>query len=333
MTPGLVDSVHETITRHRMLDHGDCVLCALSGGIDSTCLLHVLIEIRKKLDLKLYAAHLDHGLRPEAAAEASFVKDLCSELDIPLRTAAVDPALYGEPEGSSIQERARAARLAFLDKAARETGAAKIATGHNRNDQAETVLINLLRGSGPTGLGGMKPAGSGNIIRPLIDIQREGIEQFMTVREFAFIEDPSNRSTKYLRNRIRLELMPALTDVYNPRIVETLTRLASIMREEDTFMDVLADAALKDSLVESGPGTITLEREALSLLEPALLGRTIRKAIESVKGDRRGISWTHVRAIVDLVESTESGRSIDLPGDLRATGEYGRVTLGREMGG
>jgi len=269
---------------HGMLTAGDGVVVAVSGGVDSMVLLHVLAALRTPLALRLHAAHLDHGLRgPEAARDAEAVAAWASRLEVALTCERAGPL---DRRGGSLQRAARAARYAFLERVADRWGAQRIAVGHSQDDVAETVLLNLLRGAGLRGLAGIPPV-RGRVIRPLIDVPREAILAYARAQGVPWVEDPSNRTPAYRRNRIRMDLLPALAREYNPRMREVLARTAAILRAEDETLDALARGELRRLVRHRPGGEAGLAGPDLALLGPALCRRVLRAAVESLPGRPR----------------------------------------------
>ncbi|MCX5906677.1 MAG: tRNA lysidine(34) synthetase TilS, partial [Deltaproteobacteria bacterium] len=233
MTP-LIRNIRKTIQRFDMLQPGDRVVIGVSGGADSMTLLHILWELRSEYHLSLVVAHLDHGLRPEAAEDRSFVKKAASGLGVPFFSRKVDVGARCKEEHLNLQEAAREARYQFLAEIARDQKASRIALGHTADDQAESIIMRFLRGSGSRGLSGIPPVREGVIIRPLIETWRSEIESFLRERKFSYRIDASNQSTHFLRNRVRHELLPVLQE-YNPRVRQTLVQMAEIFRAEESF--------------------------------------------------------------------------------------------------
>ncbi len=216
----IVKKVENTITGYRMLERGDRVIVAVSGGADSVCLLDILFTLKEILGIELVVAHFDHGLRPdEDEYETDFVKSLAESFDCNFTTKKTARSLT--PGSASLEEKARDIRYRFLNEVKAQFSAQKIATGHNLNDQAETVLMRLLRGSGSSGLSGIPPVRDTHIIRPLIEVTRNEIESYLSSKGLRHITDSSNFETKHLRNEIRLNLLPQL-EKYQPKIVEIL---------------------------------------------------------------------------------------------------------------
>jgi tRNA(Ile)-lysidine synthase len=222
----MLSSVLHTVRAHGLLGPGDRVLVAVSGGPDSMALLHALWELRARLDIALEVATVDHGLRPAARAEAELVSERAAALELPFRLLRVDVA--GARRGGSLQEAARVARLRALADLAAERGARRVALGHQADDQAETVLFRIVRGTGLAGLRGI-PYARAPFVRPLLDVPRAQILRYLRRRSIPFVEDPSNADPRFARARVRHRLIPLLAEE-NPRVREALIGLAAAAR-------------------------------------------------------------------------------------------------------
>ena len=299
--------------RWALLSPGDTVLAAVSGGPDSLCLLHLLWTQTEARKLgRVEAAHLDHGLRgDESAAEAAWVAEWCRERGIACYVGAVDVAALARKTGRSKQHAAREARYAFLSETAEKAGADKIATGHTQDDQAETVLANILRGTGTDGLRGI-PEQRGMIVRPLLDVSRREVEAYCAAHGLTPRQDPSNLSSEhYTRNRIRLELLPQLRREYNSRIDEALLRLAAVAGRDSDYLASQARSALADAVRSERKGRLELDRAALAALHPALLRYVLRHAIETVRHTSEGISHDYLELVSQAIV-THSPRNFAL---------------------
>ena len=275
---------------------GDHVLVAVSGGPDSLSLLHALWSEREARGLTaVEAAHLNHGLRgSESAAEAAWVSAWCEERGIPCHVGLADVATLARGSKRSKQEAARAARYAFLATVAARIGATKIATGHTRDDQVETVLMNILRGTGLDGLRGI-PARRGRFVRPLLDVSRAEIEDYCAAHGLEPRRDPSNLSADaYTRNRVRLELLPLLVRDYSPAVAGSLLRLSDIAGRDLDYLQTQADAALAEATRAHDVFRLVLDRAALAELHPALLRHVLRRGIVSLRGTGEGVTYEHV---------------------------------------
>ncbi|MBM3285343.1 MAG: tRNA lysidine(34) synthetase TilS [Candidatus Aminicenantes bacterium] len=317
-----LDKVQKTIEKHRLLEKGDKVLIACSGGPDSTALLAVLLELRELYSLRLALAHFNHMLRRSADADERFVLKAAREHALPLYLKRENIRVYACQHGLNIEEAGRERRYAFLRATAARTGATKIATGHTMTDQAETLLLRLLRGSGPRGLAGIAPLVDGLVIRPLLGIERREVEAYLKARRLSFRTDESNFDRRYLRNRIRLELIPLLEKRFEPRAVRQLSRLADILRDEEDFLETIAKAEATKA-VRTEKGRVFLDVRALASLPPALARRVVRIFLARVKGDLRRIGYGDVESVRLLGENREAR----LPGGPALRREKERVFL------
>ena len=287
---------------------GARVLCAVSGGADSMCLLALL---RETGDYDLGAAHFEHGIRGgESLRDCAFVEGFCRERGVPCFVAHADVPARAREMGLGVEEAARTLRYAFLDEVADREGYDWIATAHNADDNAETVLFHLARGTGPKGLCGIPPR-RGRIIRPLLQLSRAEIEDYLAASGTPHVEDSTNESERYSRNRIRHAVMPVLREI-NPAFSEAAARTGRLLRRDEDCLDALAEAFVKERFDgESLPAAELLG------LHPAVSSRVVRKLLE------REAEEKHVEAVLALCRGTER-RSLDLPG-ARVRCERGRV--------
>ena len=279
------------------------VLCAVSGGRDSMVMLHLLSALAERGDFRVAAAHFNHRLRPTADRDEAFVRDWCRERNIPLTCGAGDVRDFAAREGLGLEDAARKLRYAFLETAARDMGAARIATAHHRDDNAETVLLHLLRGTGLQGLGGIAPV-RGNIIRPLLEISRAEIDGYVARNDLPYVEDESNLDTRFTRNRLRLEVLPLLEEMA-PGAAGRIAAAAELLREEDAHLR--AEAA---SLVpEAADGAVTLPVPVLNRQD-----RPIQRRLVRTMGQKLGVELTKPQT--EAVLSLRNGGCLDLPQGL-----------------
>jgi tRNA(Ile)-lysidine synthase len=298
----LLDSLHWTIETYELIAPGDSVLVATSGGPDSLALLHALHSCREDWGLAdIQAAHLDHGLRgEESAAEAQFVADWCQERQIACTVGLAD--IKTEQRGS-IQEAARAARYAFLETTAAKVGANKIAMGHTQDDQVETVLLNILRGTGLDGLRGI-PRQRQVFIRPLRDMPRTAVEEYCAHENLAPRRDPSNADpSHYTRNRVRLELLPLLERDYHPAVREALLRLSETATRDADYLHMQAADALKQLMMAQSETQMVLDAHRLRTLHPSLLRSILRQALTELRGTALGVIHDHLELICEALDS------------------------------
>lgn len=316
----IVRSAGSTLNRYHLVSEGDRVLIGLSGGVDSVVLLHVMMQLCPNWGGRVGAAHLNHGLRGSAADDdARFAAGVASQLGIPFYMGRADVNAAARERGLSIEEASRQARYTFLSETATREGYQKIAVAHHADDNAETVLLHLLRGGGLSGLSGMSPLREDGVIRPLIRVRRKQIEAFAAVRGLAFCEDETNRDCRWLRNRIRHQLMPLLAADFNPSIVASLNRMAAVIDGDNDCLSRQVAALVRDEMTRDGNHRAVFHRHALSAHHPALVRRLLREGIAAVKGDLRGVGGSHIEALMDLLAKTDTRlRHIDLPGQVRA---------------
>jgi tRNA(Ile)-lysidine synthase len=325
----LIAQVVKTIKRHSMLQEGDIVLIGLSGGPDSVCLSVILDEVRDNFNLSLHALYADHGLRPEESRdEETFCKGFCDEHRIDFHTERLGVKTYAEEKRINIHEAARGLRYGAFERTALKINAARIAVAHNADDQAETVIMRLIRGAGRRGLSGI-PYMRGNIIRPLLDIRREDIERFLSEKRIKFITDSSNLKTEYLRNRLRLEVIPALK-MNNPSVIESMNRTADILREEERYLEMVTNKAMTRLVTRKKDESIELFLMPLMNIDMAILRRVLKRALGEIGADR-GIELTHIDDIISLIMDNKSGDMISLPKNIRAVKSYSTLLLTKEV--
>ena len=314
-----------------MLSCGDKVLIAVSGGGDSVALLYSLLELKEDFSLTLYVAHINHNLRgTESQRDADFVQNLCRDLGIQLFNYSADVKAEVKKHGLSIEEAARKVRYNFLGEASKTCGAKKIAVGHNQNDNAETILLRLCRGTGITGLGGIPPVRETDnftIIRPLIETDREDIESFLYNRGIQYCTDATNFDKDFSRNRIRHDVIPILQKV-NPTVSMQLAKTALLLREEASLLDELTDAVYQKCIYQNQEESlIRLHIPTLSQSSNAMQKRVVRMGLLKA-GGLRDISQTHISQIEKLL-TNQTGKKIHLPGLLFVQREYDYLLISK----
>ncbi len=298
-TPDLLQAVLCYIDRHEMIRNGDRIVIGVSGGPDSVSLLDLMVRLRESLGIRLCVAHLNHQLRGQASdMDERFVRDLAASTGLPF---------YSEratlPQGESPEAAAREARLAFLERVTRTAGASRIALAHTRGDQAETVLMRLLRGAGPTGLGAIRPIRDGIWIRPLLAVSRQQIQAYVDHRSLQVRCDDSNADTRFLRNRIRHRLLPKLASEYNPAVEAALARSAEIIQGEDQLLDQQAESAYRMALRYEGKRKIILDENAVFRYHIALRRRIFRTAFFRLRGRARDLDEQSVSRMESLSQA------------------------------
>ena len=326
------------IQSHKLLAPGDRVLVAVSGGPDSVALLHLLYDLREELELRLEVAHLQHGIRgAEAQEDARFVAELAQKLGLPFHLKEVNLRQIKSAAGKgNLEALARAERYRFFEAVARERNLGKIATAHTQDDQAETVLMWLLRGSGLKGLGGMPPthqldgtniesASCPVVIRPLLGVSRTEIEEYLNERHLTFRLDRSNQDLSFLRNWIRLKLIPQLKEKMDRNLPSRLAQQAELIREEDDLLDALANAAINEIRTAEG-----MNRGSLLKHSKAMQRRLLRLWIEATRGHLRGLDFQHIEALLDLIADGPPQGRLSIPGGWQLVKEYETLRLEKQ---
>ena len=353
--PDLVGRVAQTIERYELCAPGDHVVVGVSGGVDSLVLLHVLCRLRDRLGMALHVATLDHGLRGAAgAADADFVRTTAEAWGVPVTVGRAEVPALAKVLRLGVEETARRVRYTFLVRVARQVGAERVAVGHQRDDQAETVLMHLVRGSGLSGLRGMAPASPLTdshiladiplhcdppleapaalhlwpvLIRPLLEVSRADILAYAAEQGLQPRADASNADLTYLRNRLRHEVLPLL-ETLNPNIRQTLARTADVLRADAEALDAVGTAALAQVMRPSPPGTVVLNRRAWEQLPLALKRYVIRAAVRRIRPALRDLSYAHIVGAMTVAEGGRTGARASLPGGLALRVGYDTLIVG-----
>jgi len=310
--------VENTLHTYRMVQTGDAILIGVSGGPDSVALVHILLAFAPAYSLRIIIAHLNHCLRQtESDRDQEFVAALAKRLELPIHVEREDVRRYQKHCHLSLEEAAREVRYRFYHAIAARYGYDKIALGHHSDDNAELILMGLLRGSGPVGISGMRPVRDDKIIRPLINLRRSQIMNYLAAKKLDYIEDSSNRDSQFLRNRMRNRLIPALKDEFNPNVIVTLNRLADILHAEQQMIENFIRPIFENAIVFDRPGRLGLGIAELNQQPLAVKRRLIRKAILRVKGNLRRIAFVHIEAVLRLAQKGSRARLLDLPDRIR----------------
>lgn len=326
----LLVKVRGIIRKYGMLTRGDKVVVSVSGGPDSVALIHLLHRLREDWGLSLVVAHFNHGLRGEESdRDAEFVRQLAKTLTLPCRLERGDALSFKYQMRLSTEEAARVLRYRFLEDTLRTEAADRIALGHTADDQAEGILIRMLRGSGRLGLCGMQPVRNNVLIRPLIEVSKAEIDGFLGQYAIPYVTDSSNMDRRYLRNKIRLDLIPLLERMYNPHVKESLFQIASILADEEDYLQGIAIQEFSEALEHRDPDLVVFNRHRLLSLHKAIQLRLIRKAIETIKGDLRRISFKHILAVLRLAGKEHPSKILSLPGGLTVRRNYQQIIFER----
>lgn len=319
----MVDKIKDTIKKYRMIDHGDKVLLAVSGGPDSVCMAHVLCKIAPEYGLNLHFVYFDHGIREATRKEMEFVKNMAKEQGYGFTFGKADVPGYAKLEGISIEEAARKLRYKFLEEVADSEGCDKIALGHTASDQVETLIFRLARGTGLRGLT-LIPPKRDRYIRPLIEITREQVLEYLRRENIPYILDHSNYSLEYTRNFIRHRIIPLLREI-NPRIETSVLRLREIV-EREVAERMRTVRELWTQLIEEGKHGLFLKLEPLSELHDAIKCWVIEETIIKVKGGLGKIEKLHIEQVLEFINSGKAGNRMELPG-LHIINYYNKVLV------
>src|SRR5258708_18058123 len=325
--------------KHKMLRAGDRVGVAVSGGADSVALLLLLLELREKLGIVLSVVHFNHKLRGKASdADEKFVAKLAAKLGLEFRSASIDVAKKAKNERANLEDAARRARYDYFRSLAESGVCGRIAVAHTADDQAETVLAHLLRGTGLAGLGGIHPV-AGPVVRPLLNVRRSELRRYLRARKQTWREDATNRDMKRMRARIRKKLLSLLERQFQPAIVEHLTTLADLAREDEVFFNTVLEERVAALVRESGGGkriavadllwqkgnrdfnTEVTENTERKREATAICKRMVRKIVETIKPRAGQLGAKHVEAVLKLARSGQRGNSLPLPGGMEVRRE------------
>ncbi|WP_242942332.1 tRNA lysidine(34) synthetase TilS [Hathewaya proteolytica] len=323
----ITERVYKYIIENSMISEGDKVLVAFSGGPDSVCLLNLLYELREKLKITVSAAHLNHGLRGcEADSDEMFCREFCKERNIQFFSRKVMIDEVRVEKGVSCEVAGREARYSFFQELKKQYDLNKIALAHNANDQAETVLLRMVRGTGIHGLCGIRPVRDGIYIRPVLCLERNLIEKYCEEKALSPHIDKSNLENIYTRNKVRLELIPYLRDNFNSDIVGTLNRLSHVMQQEQELIDTIM-VRYYDMYCTNNLGEVTIKKEAFKE-EDGLLSQLVRICYEKFNGHLKNLEKCHIFDVISLGRGN-TGKYIMLPNGVRAYNDYGDVIFRR----
>ena len=328
----LLDQFKRTIDCHRLVEKGDRLIVGVSGGVDSMVLLHLLYACREAFDLSLIVAHVNHGLRPaESEKEAALVQKEAARLGLPFEYGQFNVKEFQKSMGLSPQDAARRIRFHFFYSLLQRHDAQKVVLGHHADDQVETVLLRLIRGSGLQGLKGMLPIREGRVIRPLLGVWREEIQAFAAEKEIPFLLDSSNLKSDYLRNRIRLTLIPLMEREYQPNFKQLLLRTSNILREENDYLEKGAEAAYQ-VIVRKEKDTLFFKFSEYRSLHQAIQWRVMKKILERVYDWGTGLEegeWSEVHKIYQRLHQSSPSFLVELPHGALVEKRYDLVLFGK----
>lgn len=302
--------VLETITKYNLIESGDKIVLGVSGGPDSICMLEILNSLKNELNFEIVVAHINHGLRENATIDEQYVENYCKKLNVEYYVLRVKLKEYAKENKFGLEEAGRKVRYDFFDEILEKTGSNKIAIAHNKNDRVETIILNILRGSGALGLKGIE-AKNNKYIRPLLEIDREEIEKFCIQNNIEPRIDESNFENEYSRNKVRNIVLPYIKDEFNPNIIETITRLSDIVSEENEFLEketkkeyenlLIKEINLRENVYNKDEESIIiLDLKKFNILDNVLKKRIILYAIKKIFGSTKNIEKIHLEDILKL---------------------------------
>ncbi|MFR5684327.1 MAG: tRNA lysidine(34) synthetase TilS [Clostridia bacterium] len=298
----LEKKVLNTIQKYELIKYGDNIVVGVSGGPDSMTLLNVLCSLKETLQIHLFVAHINHQIRKEAKQDEEYVKDFCAAHQIPFFVLEKDVMQLAKEQKIGTEEAGRKVRYDFFEEICKKVNASKIATAHTANDQAETILMNLMRGSGTNGLKGIQVK-RGKYIRPLLEITRQEIEQYCQKQQLNPRIDQTNQENVYTRNRIRNELIPYIEKNFNPSIVTSLNRLSEIVKEQEEYMEKVVEKAYLEIMLEQNGEKIVLDLKKFTSLEIVIKKRILLYTITKLFGTSQGIERIHIEDMLKLCEN------------------------------
>lgn len=323
--------VYKFIKENGLIVLKEHVIVGISGGADSTCLLHVLNKISYELKLKLTAVHINHMIRgDEALRDEKHVVDFCNRLNIDVIVERIDVIGLAKEKKISEEEAGRLARYNTFYRYQKKLGANKIAVAHNKNDSVETVIMNIIRGSGLEGLKGIDVK-RGVVVRPILTLTRDEIENYCKEEGLDYVIDSTNRETVYTRNKVRLKLIRYIDDIFDVDIVSKVDRMSQLVRDDNNFLEEEVCKALNECIVSGTGDEILLSVERLKILHKAIQKRVIRKALISVNEVINRIECKHIEDILKLVHVNKTGLWLNLPKGIKAYRDYGTLRIYKEQ--
>ncbi|HEM7410463.1 TPA: tRNA lysidine(34) synthetase TilS [Clostridioides difficile] len=313
----IFDKVLSTINKHNLIQKGDKIVLGLSGGPDSVCLLHVLNRLKKDFNIEIYAAHLNHQIRGiEAQKDALYVSKLCEDMGIIFFVKSINVPKYCENEGLSLEEGARKLRYEMFYEIKDKIKANKIAIGHNLNDQAETVMMRIMRGTGLKGLKGIDYIRDNCIIRPILDVERNEIEEYCEAYNLNPRIDKTNLENIYTRNKIRLDLLPYMKDNFNSNVIESIVRMSNSLKSDNDYIEKEAEAKFREVSNIKEKGFVEINLDDFVCLHDAIKVRVLRNSIKHILGDTNFVAQRHIEDIMSLEDNSKVNKMLTLPRNI-----------------
>lgn len=327
----MINKVFNNIEDYKLISENENIVIGVSGGPDSMALLYALLDYRKKKDFNIYICHVNHGVRGEdALSDRIFVEEKAKELKLPFYYIDVDMEGYARENKITSEEAGRELRYGFFREVLKSHGGGKIAVAHNKNDQAETLLLRIMRGTGIDGLSGMDFIYK-DIIRPLLNISREEIEDYISRQGIDTVLDKTNLLPVYNRNKVRLELLPYILENFNPNIIEGLWRLSRTADIDKTYLHKITKEKYKIIVKKELGNSIILGNTLFNKEDRCIRLRLLRKAVQNLKGNIQGISEVHLDSLDELFRRAETGKRIQLPSGLIGRVSYDELILEKDV--
>lgn len=329
----LEEKVLKTLKKYELIENGNTIVIGVSGGPDSMALLNVLINLNRQngLEYKLVVSHINHGIREEADEETAFVQTFCKEKNIPCYVKKEKVIELAKKQKIGTEEAGRKLRYEFFEEVAKKQNASKIATAHTANDNAETVLMNIIRGSGTSGLKGIEAKRDNKYIRPLIECTRKEIEEYCKEHNLNPRQDKTNQENIYTRNKIRNILIPLLEEEFNPNIVTSLNRMSQIAKEENDYLQKQIENAYREVLIKENLNDkkkwIELDLKKFNMKELVIKNRLVLYTINKLQGSSQNIEKIHITDIIKLCQNNIGNKYLTPNKSIKVGVNKGKITF------
>lgn len=323
------EKVFETIKKYNMIEENDSIVVAVSGGPDSMSLLNVLIKLKQKMNITLVVAHVNHMIRAVADSETEYVKKFCHDNGIDCFVKKVDVVKLAEQQKISTEEAGRNIRYDFFEEVFEKINANKIAIAHNKNDNAETVLMNIMRGSGVTGLKGIEPVRANKFIRPLIECDRKSIEQYCINQNLNPKFDESNKENIYTRNKVRNLLIPYIEKEFNPNIIESINRLSNLATQENEYIDRIVKKECANIIISKTKQEVKLDLKKFNALDDFIKSKAILEYVRELFGTTKGIEKIHIQDIIKMCEKNIGNKFLTPNKNMKVFVKKGVISISK----
>ena len=324
------EQVIQTITKYHLIQSGDKLVLAVSGGPDSLFMLDILNKLKQKLNFEIVACHVNHMIREEAEDDEKFVKEFCKEIEVECYTKRIDVAQYARNFKIGTEEAGRIIRYEFFEEVLKKTNSDKIAVAHNKNDKVETIIMNLLRGTGVLGLKGIEPIRDKKFIRPIIECERTQIEKYCQDKNLNPRIDKTNFENIYTRNKIRNVIIPYIQKEFNPNIVEGISRLSEIATEEDEYLNQITAQKYNEILIENSKSQITLDLKLFNKENKVIKRRLVLYTITSLMGTATSIEKVHIEDIIKLCGNNIGNKYLTPNKNIKVLVKKGKIFFERQ---